>query len=260
MEALVFWIALLGIVAIYMTAWYALALSTKRYDVVDSAWALGFILVAWVSLALRSNFGSLQVISALIVSVWGVRLFGHLAQRNWHRSTDDARYATLRTRWGTAANRKAYTNIFLLQGLLIVAISTPMITIAFSRTQPNAVSYAGWAIWLLGIAFETIADRQLADFIRNRKANSHAILDKGLWRYSRHPNYFGEIVAWLGAAVVACGAREWWGMIGPVVITLLILKVSGIPLLERRHAHDKHYQAYQRKTSIFFPLPPRKTS
>lgn len=260
MEVVVFWIALLVLVLSYMTLWYGVALASKRYDVVDSAWGIGFVLVAWVSLALRSNFGSLQVVSAALVTLWGLRLFTHIARRNWPKKEEDHRYQELRNKWGRAEQRKAYTNIFLLQGLLLVAISTPMIALAFTQHQADALSYVGWAVWLFGIGFEAVADWQLATFITYRPKGSHDILDRGLWHFSRHPNYFGEVVTWWGAALVAFSVGGWWGILGAVTITILITKVSGIPPLEKHYDGNKAYEAYRKRTSVLIPLPNRNTT
>lgn len=256
METLVFWTALLIVVFSYMTLWFGVSLYTKRYDVVDSAWGLGFVLVAWLSLALRSNFGALQVVSALLVSVWGLRLCGHITRRNWRKSSDDQRYQDLRNKWGENASQKAFVRIFLLQGLLIVLISSPLLVLASTRANPNALSYLGWLIWLFGIGYEAVADRQLATFIAHRPKDSHAIMTQGLWRSSRHPNYFGEVTAWWGAAVVALSAGSGWGIIGAALITLLITRISGIPLLEKHYQGNKDYAAYRERTPVLVPRLP----
>lgn len=257
MRILIFWTALLVLAVCYMTFWYGLALVTKRYDVVDSAWGLGFILIAWISLTLRANFGSLQVVSAGLVSLWGLRLFAHIANRNWRKNEDDHRYRELRVKWGASEQQKMYTNVFLLQGLLVVLVSTPMIALAFLHHTPNILSYVGWAVWLFGIGFEAVADRQLATFLAHRPKNSHGIMSHGLWHYSRHPNYFGEVTAWWGAAIVAISVGGWWGTIGALTITLLITKISGIPPLEKHYAGDKNYEGYRKRTSVLIPLRPK---
>ena len=257
MDALIFWVGLSVVVISYMTLWYGMAQYVQRYDVVDTAWGLGFIVVAWVSLVLRSNFGALQIVSALLVTAWGIRLTAHIADRNWRKSEDDHRYQELRRKWGSA-EYKTYTNIFLLQGLLLMLVSLPMIAIAFSHHGPNALGYAGWIFWLGGIMFEAIADRQLKTFLYRRPKNSHAIMDKGLWQYSRHPNYFGEIVTWCGAALVAVSVGGWWGIAGALVITVLIIKVSGIPPLEKRYENDSRYAAYRGRVSVLVPMPPKE--
>lgn len=256
MGAVVFWVALLVIVISYMTLWYGVSLVTNRLDVVDTAWGLGFILVAWVSLGLRANFGAVQLLSAVLVSVWGVRLSAHIASRNWRKREDDHRYQVLRQKWG-GDNHKAYAHIFLLQGALLTFVSLPMAAIAFSHHQPDVFSYAGWVIWLFGISYEAVADWQLRNFITRHEKGSHGIMSRGLWRYSRHPNYFGELVTWWGATLVAISVRQWWGVFGALVITLLITKISGIPPLEKHYGGNKAYKAYRQRTSVLIPLPPK---
>ncbi|MEJ0072782.1 MAG: DUF1295 domain-containing protein [Candidatus Saccharibacteria bacterium] len=133
MELVIFWVGLLLIVFCYMSLWFALSIYARRLDVVDSAWGLGFVLVAWIALLLRSNFGAVQSVSAILVSLWGLRLFAHISNRNARRNEDDHRYQVLQAGWGKAKHRKAYLNIFLLQGLLLTAISTPVIALAFAH-------------------------------------------------------------------------------------------------------------------------------
>lgn len=253
MDTVVFWLALAVIMFSYMSLWYGVALYAKRFDVVDSAWGLGFVLVAWSSLALHDNFGLTQLVSALLVSTWGVRLFIHISRRNWRKPTEDKRYQELRVRWGNAAHQRAYSRIFLLQGLLVLLISTPMIAVALTRSDPGFLSYVGWVVWVFGIAYEAVADRQLATFIAHRDKKSHAIMRSGLWRYSRHPNYFGEIITWCGAAIVAVSVGSWWGIIGVATITWLITKVSGIPPLEKHYEGNSEYEAYRRHTPALVP-------
>ncbi len=259
MQLLVFWLGLGIITFSYMSLWFGLALYTKRYDVVDSAWGLGFVLVAWISLALMSTWNVVSVISATLVSLWGVRLFAHIANRNWRKHEDDHRYEALRAAWGSKEKQKAYTNVFLLQGVLILAVSLPMIAIARSgHSQLNIGIVLGWSIWLVGILIEAVADRQLAQFIKNRPAGSHHIMQTGLWRYSRHPNYFGEVTTWCGAGIVTVSVGSWWGLFGTAVITVLITRISGIPPLEKHYKNNEAYQRYAKKTSVFVPLPVKK--
>lgn len=258
MEFIVTILAVGTILLAYMTGWYILSRLTGRLDVVDSAWGLSFVLVAWSSIAITENFTVVTVASAALASLWGLRLFAHIANRNWRKTTDDYRYQQLRQKWGSSANRKAFTNVFLVQGALSLAISMPLMAIAMSSSStPNAGVWIGWGIWLFGTAFEAVADYQLGRFIGNRPAGSHAIMNTGLWHYSRHPNYFGEVTTWWGAGIVALSLGGWWGLIGPMVITLLITKVSGIPPLEKRYADNAEYQAYAKKTSILVPFPPK---
>lgn len=257
MGAIVFWIALLVIMVSYMSLWYGIALYTKRYDVVDSAWGLGFVLLAWVSLAIRANFGMAQVISAVLVTVWGLRLFAHIANRNWRKHEDDQRYQVMRSKWGNHEAQRAYTNVFLLQGILLALVGLPMIGVAFTRHHLTALTWTGWLIWGVSIVFEAVADWQLGTFIQKRPKGARQIMDKGLWRYSRHPNYFGEVATWWGAAIVALSLGEWWGLLGALLITVLVTRISGIPPLEKRYKDDEDYKAYRKRTSVFIPMPPK---
>lgn len=262
MTGMIFWLGLITIVFTYMTLWFGLALLSKRYDVVDTAWGLGFVLVAWVSLALsvRSGTGAVQIVSATLLSIWGFRLSAHIANRNWRKHTDDHRYETMRARWKGNQLRKSYTNIFLLQGGLILLVSLPMIAIASThRTEPNAGVLVGWTIWVFGIVLEAVADYQLAKFIGRRATGSHAIMNKGLWQYSRHPNYFGEATSWWGAGIVAASCGAWWALLGSLAITVLVTKVSGVPPLEKHYEGNPEYAAYSLKTSVFIPLPAKKS-
>ncbi len=255
MDAIVAWGALAVIVLTYMILWYGLFRVTGRLDVVDSAWGLGFVLIAWVSLVIAQNFSAIAVTSACLASVWGIRLFAHIANRNWRKPADDRRYQELRAKWGRAANSKALTHIFLLQGVLLLLVGTPLVAIAHSGdAHTNALTLVGWAVWFAGILYESVADYQLTRFIRQRPHGSHALMTSGLWRYSRHPNYFGEVTAWLGAGLVAISLGQWWGILGTFVITFLITKVSGIPPLEKHYAGNAEYQKYAKYTPVLVPF------
>lgn len=260
MQTLILFIVLAAIVVTYMSLWYAIALTTDRFDVVDSAWGLGFVVIAWSSLALHGNFKTLQLISAICVSLWGLRLFAHIANRNWRKHEDDHRYQAMRTKWGSSYKRKMFTNVFLLQGALLIGVSLPMIAIALCDSTANVVTYIGWVVWIFGIGYEAVADRQLATFISRRPKASHAIMDRGLWRNSRHPNYFGEVTTWWGGAIVAVSIGQWWGIAGALLITILITKISGIPPLEKHYDGNTAYEAYRKKTSVLVPLPQKNSN
>ena len=259
MDAVVFWVALGVVITAYMSLWYGTARYFNRYDVVDTAWGLGFIVFAWTALGIRAQFGTAQIVSAVLVSIWGLRLSAHLARRSMKRGSDDHRYQELRQKWGSASY-KTYTHIFLFQGLLILLVSLPIAAIAFSTRGANALTYSGWVLWLFGIVFEATADRQLDTFLAKRPKDSHAIMQTGLWRLSRHPNYFGEVTTWWGAAIVALSLNEWWGVFGALLITLLITKVSGIPPLEKHYEGNSTYEAYRRRTSLLIPWKPKASA
>ncbi len=243
----------LAAVLFYVIAWFILAIILKRRDVVDSAWGLGFVLVAVTAYSQRNNESSIALISLLLVTLWGVRLFAHITSRNWGRP-EDYRYTQLGPLSSSKMWLKVFYSIFLLQGLLIILISLPIIAIMYSSKEPiQFIATLGVTVWLFGIVFETIGDYQLKQFLKSKKKDQ--IMQTGLWRYTRHPNYFGEVTAWWGASIVAVALCQWWGALGAVVITVLITKISGIPLLEKRYADNPQFQAYAKRTSVFFPLP-----
>ncbi|HET6925127.1 MAG TPA: DUF1295 domain-containing protein, partial [Candidatus Saccharimonadales bacterium] len=240
-----------------MSAWFVLARLTDRTDVVDSAWGLGFVYVAWLSYLMNPRSGW-KLLAAVFVSVWGMRLFVHLTSRSLKRS-EDYRYVEFRKKWGGAYWGKAFVRIFLLQGLLLFLVS--LATIAIMMTVSWAMTWlavAGFVTWAIGIVYEAVGDWQLRQFMKSRKPGQ--IMAHGLWRYSRHPNYFGEVIAWWGAGLVALSFGQWWGLLGSLTITVLITKVSGIPPLEKHYAGNAAYEQYKARTSVLVPLPPRKTS
>lgn len=238
-----------------MTAWFAISVALKRRDVIDSAWGLGFILVAIVAFTQRNNDSAISLLTVGLVTLWGLRLFAHLTVRN-SKKNEDFRYQQLGKLSGVKIWLRTYVTVFLLQGILMILISLPVIAVTYSSATPIGwVAYIGAAIWLGGILFEAASDYQLQKFIM---AGKPGIMQTGLWKYSRHPNYFGEATAWWGAAVIAIAAGIWWGILGAIIITVLLTKISGVPLLEKRYAANKAYQAYARRTSIIIPLPPKK--
>lgn len=242
--------------AIFMTIWFAFARYLDRVDVVDSAWGLGFIYVAIIALYSTSGFGDLQLIVLALTIIWGGRLTMHVARRSSEKD-EDRRYATYRKKYSDNFWQEAYFRIFLLQGLLILIVSTPAVAILSSTSHGfSTLVIIGLIIWVMGIIIEAVADRQLKSFLKKRDSKEE-IVSTGLWRYSRHPNYFGEITVWLGASLAAAGVGRYWGFIGFVVIAILITKVSGIPPVEKRYKSNKAYQAYAKKTSILVPLPPK---
>ncbi|MEO6513114.1 MAG: DUF1295 domain-containing protein [Candidatus Saccharimonadales bacterium] len=243
-------------VLLYMTAWFLLSYRKKRLDVVDSAWGGGFIIVAVWSYIQSPHLYS--AVLALLVGVWGLRLALHIASRNGKKQ-NDPRYDTLTATWNPRTYwLRAYLSIFVTQGLLVLAVSLP-ITLAtgIEATKLTTVAILGTLVWATGFVIEMTADAQLRRFLRTRTAE-HPVMDKGLWRYSRHPNYFGEILVWWGIALIASSAPYGWiGWTGPLAISYLIIFVSGIPPLEQRKKDDPAYQDYARHTSVLVPLPPK---
>jgi steroid 5-alpha reductase family enzyme len=240
---------------LYMTFWFVVSLIKKRNDVADIAWGLGFILLAWLSFYL-SGFAVRSLVVDILVTIWGTRLAWHIFRRN-HNRPEDYRYQAWRKEWKNFYLR-SYLQVFMLQGALLYLIALPVVFINHSSASGLGwIDYIGMAIWLIGFCFESIGDRQLKVFIRDPD-NKGKILDRGLWRYTRHPNYFGEVTQWWGIFIIAQSLPDGWStVIGPVMITVLILFVSGVPLLEKKSAGRADFEEYKRRTSIFIPLPPK---
>jgi steroid 5-alpha reductase family enzyme len=240
---------------VYMTGWFIFSLIKKRNDVADIAWGLGFIFVAWISLLIFKGFDLASFLVGSMVTIWGSRLSFHIYKRNKGKK-EDYRYLEYRNYWGKYFYIRSYLQIYLLQGLLLLLISTPVIIIN-SRTidRFNIFIFLGILLWIIGFLFESISDHQLSRFISN-KENKGKIMMAGLWKYSRHPNYFGEVVQWWGIYLISL-SYSLIGIIGPIVITFLILKVSGIPLLEKKMSENPRFIEYKKRVSVFFPLPPK---
>jgi steroid 5-alpha reductase family enzyme len=249
-----------ALIAAYMTAWFVVALLKKDNSVADIAWGLGFVVVAVFTFFRRGSL-ALPLLATSLVAVWGLRLSFHIFRRNLKKG-EDPRYAKWRRDWGRALVWRSYLQVFLLQGLFLLVISSPVVSINSSRglspSRGFPWSLAGALVWAVGFVFEAVGDAQLARFKKD-PANKGRIMDRGLWRFTRHPNYFGESLMWWGLFVVALEAPYGWTTIAsPLLITFLLVKVSGVPLLERRYAGNPEFQAYARRTSAFIPRPPRK--
>jgi steroid 5-alpha reductase family enzyme len=240
---------------IYMTAGFVVAFVRRRLDTVDTAWGIGFVLVALSAVLYKPS--SQSVLIAILVGVWGLRLSAHIYGRSRLRD-DDRRYRELSSKWRGNFWFRAYCSIFLLQGLLVLLVSLPIIVAANNRLSGwSWLSILGAVIWCIGFIIEAIADHQLSAFLLQK--NRSKVLESGLWRYSRHPNYFGELTQWWGIALIALQVSYGWvGLFGPLVLSMLIIFISGIPPIERHRAQDPDYRHYQRRTSALIPLPPKR--
>lgn len=244
-------------ITIYASLWFLLSLRLRRNDIADVAWGIGFIFLALVGQFSASSVSDRGILVLVLVAVWGLRLSLHIGLRN-RGKVEDPRYRNWRNEWGSHAAVRAYFQIFLLQGFLAVVILTPVTYIQASRSYDFGWrDILGMAFWLAGFAFEFIGDFQLARFKRNPR-NHGRIITSGLWKYTRHPNYFGEVILWWGLWLIACSVPGGWMTVpGPITITVLILFVSGIPLLEKRYEEHEEFREYRKRTSAFLPLPPK---
>lgn len=250
---------ILGLVLFgYMSLWYIISLMMRRNDVADVAWGLGFVLVAWISFILSDNWSARGMIIVALVSMWGLRLAWHIHARNTGK-TEDYRYLAWRKEWGRWFYVRSYIQVYLLQGALVFFIAMPVFLIhANAGPDLGVLDVIGMLVWVIGFFFETLGDAQLARFIRN-PAHAGQLMQSGLWAYTRHPNYFGEVTQWWGVWLIALAVPGgWMGIIGPMIITILILKVSGIPMLEKKMETHPTFAEYKRKTSVFIPMFPKR--
>lgn len=249
---------------VYMTLWFLWGTYRKRLDYVDTAWGLGFVLVALLAFAHNTQDSvELWGISLLLMTVWGLRISSHIYLRNRNKN-EDFRYVEMRSKWKKFFTIRSYVTVFLFQGLLILMISLPASLATLSKPEGTIIPWliAGIITWVFGFYFEAVGDWQLSKFIKNPR-NKGKIMDRGLWRFTRHPNYFGEVIQWWGLWIVLCSLNtplsyKLIGLIGPLTITILILFVSGVPLLEKKYKDNAEYQKYAAKTNRFLPWEPSK--
>lgn len=245
---------MLGLI-IFSHIMYLIALWRKDYSVVDIAWGLGFIIVIGLSFTLNRSPDLRASLVLALVSVWGMRLSLYLLVRNLKKGQEDFRYSQMREGWGQWANVQAYFKIFWLQPLILIAVSFGlMITVARPTIPLNGLDLIGVGIALLGLVIETVADEQMRRFKQNPKHQGQ-LIRVGLWKHARHPNYFGEIVFWWGMGFFALNSvLPWAAFNAGLLMTFLLLKFSGAPLLEARYKNHPDYEHYRKETNAFVPL------
>lgn len=245
-----------------MTVVWGVSVAIRNASIVDVAWGPGFVLVAGLGLAAGDGLFERRLLVFVLVLVWAVRLAVHIAVRNRGKG-EDYRYQTFRRKYGP--DRYWWVSlfqVFWLQGALVWLVSLPL-QVAAAGTTPatlTVVDALGSTIWLVGFVFEAVGDRQLVAF-KADASHRGKVMNRGLWRYTRHPNYFGDAAVWWGYGLI--GLLTPWGwlaLIGPVVMTVLLLKVSGVAMLEKTIGERRPgYDEYVRRTSAFVPWPPRST-
>jgi steroid 5-alpha reductase family enzyme len=245
-------------VTAFLLLTFAVAVRAGRFNVVDVVWGPGFALAAIVSLAMSAGHGDggRKALLAVATIVWGLRLGGYIALRSRDHG-EDPRYRAMLDKAPGSRNAYALRKVFLLQAALIWLVSIPVQAGMYQRGFPLWVAVAGLVVWLCGLAFESIGDWQLARF-KSNPANQGTIMDRGLWRFTRHPNYFGDACVWWGLFIISLGS--WIGLaaiFSPVAMTFLLARGSGKPITEKRLGSRPGYPEYVARTSGFFPLPPR---
>lgn len=242
----------------YFTLFFVIAQIIKNNSIVDIGWGIGFVIVAWYTFLRAGNGTEAGFLTTGLVTVWGSRLFYHIIKRNW-KKPEDFRYAAWRKEWGRWVIPRAFFQVFMLQAFFMVVIAYPVVAINITERA----SYTLWVIiglivWLKGFFWEALGDWQLKQFIKNPE-NKGKIMKRGLWKYTRHPNYFGEATMWWGIFIIGIGTGSGFlGIISPLTITFLLVFVSGVPMLEKKYADNPEFQAYARLTSKFIPWFPKK--
>jgi steroid 5-alpha reductase family enzyme len=243
----------------YLTAVFILAQLLNNNSIVDIAWGLGFIFMTAALFVRDPAFYPAKALVAALVLVWGLRLSIYIYLRNLGKP-EDFRYAKMRRDWGQALRVKSFFFIFMLQGFVMLVVSLPITVIFSSPARPfGALDIAGALVFAIGFSFEVVGDLQLAAHVRN-PANKGRLMTKGLWSTTRHPNYFGETALWWGIGLIALPSMNGWvALLGPVILTLLLVFVSGVPLLEKKYAGRPDWEAYKARTSMFVPWFPKKS-
>lgn len=248
-------------IAIIMVTTWIISVLVKNASIVDIVWGAGFAITSWVLAATIDGDDGRQALLAVMVGLWGARLALYLAKRNIGHG-EDWRYVAMRKKAGKKFVWSSLITVFGLQGLLMWVVSLP-VQFGNGDDSPGLgpVAVIGVMVWLVGFAFEVVGDLQLSRFKKN-PANVGKILDTGLWSLTRHPNYFGDALLWWGIGIVGAETGSGIiGFIGPVVMTFFLMRVSGVPMLERSMSKRKEGHAeYAARTSAFFPRPPKHLS
>lgn len=252
------WTAI-GVAVLMLTTWL-ISLPLRNASIVDLVWGFGFVVVGWIARLTADGVTARQNLLVILVTLWGLRLTAYLTWRNLGHG-EDYRYQKMRRHWGDRFPLVSLATVFTLQGVLMWVVSLP-VQLGQGDDDPSTLGVLaalGTILWLIGMFFETVGDWQLARF-KADPANQGKVMDRGLWAWTRHPNYFGDFCVWWGLGLVAL-ETGWPGviaLIGPAVMSVLLLRVSGKALLERNLARRRPgYAAYVARTSGFFPRPPR---
>jgi len=254
------WLIGLGAAVIVMLAAWLLSLLRRDASVIDGFWGSGFVVLTWLYWALTDGTAGRRFLLVILVTVWGCRLSMHIIRRNWGEA-EDYRYREMRDRHGARFPLVSLFTVFLLQGGLMWLLSVPLLQAVSARAEIGLLDFTGLAMFLVGLFFESVGDLQLARF-RADPGNRGKVMRTGLWRYTRHPNYFGDAVVWWGFFLIALATPgSAWMVFSPILMTFFLLRVSGVVMLEKKLVETRpKYADYVATTSAFFPWIPGKRS
>ena len=244
-----------SVIALCMLLLWLLSLVLRDVSIVDLFWGTGFVVIAWISYFTVTP-SPRSTLLLVLVTIWGMRLTGYLTWRNLGKP-EDYRYQQMREHFGKRFWLLSLPIVFGLQGMLMWIVSLPIQVTGFGTKPLSGWDAIGICLWAVGLFFEAVGDLQLARF-KSKPENKGQVMDRGLWRYTRHPNYFGDFLVWWGFYFVALGSGQaWWTVISPLVMSVLLIRVSGVALLEKSLKNrTAGYREYVRRTSAFFPRPP----
>ncbi len=253
-----------GVVALiilaYMAAIWLASLVLRDTSIVDIFWGTGFVLANWACFALTpGGFLGRRALISILVTIWGLRLSIYILYRNWGKA-EDFRYRKWREEAGAPWWWQSFFKVFLLQGVLMWLISAPLLASQMGHTpgKLTALDFTAIVVWAAGFFFEAVGDWQMARFKAN-PANKGKVLNRGVWHYTRHPNYFGDAIQWWSYYLIAAAAGGFWTIFSPLIMTTLLLRVSGVALLEKTLKETRPgYKEYIETTSAFIPWLPRK--
>ena len=256
MTVIELWLAGLPVLLGAAALTWVVSVVKRNVTIVDTLWSLLFVIGAAVYVATADTPTQRAWLVLGLVSLWGLRLAAYLAWRN-RGHEEDRRYQAIRRRNEPNFALKSLWLIFGFQAVLAWVISLPLAGAVAGAAPLGPLDGLGIALWAIGLYFEAVGDWQLARF-KSDPANAGQVMDRGLWRYTRHPNYFGDFCVWWGLYLLALSAGAWWSIVGPLIMSFLLLRFSGVRLLERDIGERRPaYAGYVRRTNAFFPGPPR---
>jgi steroid 5-alpha reductase family enzyme len=242
-----------------MLTLYFLSLLLKNSSIVDILWGIGFVVSAWLAFYVTlDTLGPRDWLIVILVTIWGLRLSGYVLWRNASKG-EDFRYAAWRQEHPDQWWWRSFFQVFVLQGFIMWVVAAPLTAVQLPHAKDalSILDFIGLIVWCVGFFFEVVGDAQLSHFKAN-PANQGKVLKTGVWRLTRHPNYFGDAAQWWGFFLIAAASGAWWTVFSPILMTYLLIRVSGMALLERTLKQKPGYQAYINETSGFIPWLPKK--
>ena len=246
-------------IAILMLTTWVVSVLINAASIVDMVWGLGFVVAGWAAFLVNSvEMTDRTLLVLVVVTLWGLRLTAHLAWRGLGTG-EDRRYQQMRRKNPDSFWLTSLFTVFIVQALVMWVVAVPPVVTLGSEPPLFWLDYLGAGLWLIGVVVETVSDRQLARFMRKPESKGQ-VMDRGLWRYSRHPNYFGDFCVWWGIYLMAAAAGLWWTVFAPIVMSVLLIRFSGVGLIEKTITRRRPgYEEYISTTNSFFPGPPKKT-